>query len=318
MRKIAVITPVSHLGGIVELLSTKGQVFYLEIGTKDQVKDLLSSTSIDTIVCNPNQQTYKIDKELLENTQVNTINSCSTGLNHIDLDYCKENNIEIQCHKNDYELINQLPSTSELAFGLMLSLLRNIPECNNHVSRYYWDYTQFMGRQVKDLKVGIIGWGRLGKMMEKYCKAFGAKTFIYDPYIDIIKDIKGGHKVYIPQTPLEKMFKECDVISLHVHVTDETKYMISKDLLGLVQKDLYVINTSRGEIVNELDMVDALNTGKLTGYGTDVIENEFDDITKSPIVKAMNEGKNIIATPHIGGMTIEGQTKAYKWSIDKL
>ena len=318
MRKIAVITPVSHLGGIVELLSTKGQVFYLEIGTKDQVKDLLSSTSIDTIVCNPNQQTYKIDKELLENTQVNTINSCSTGLNHIDLDYCKESNIEIQCHKNDYKLINQLPSTSELAFGLMLSLLRNIPECNNHVSRYYWDYTQFMGRQVKDLKVGIIGWGRLGKMMEKYCKAFGAKTFIYDPYIDIIKDIKGGHKVYIPQTPLEKMFKECDVISLHVHVTDETKYMISKDLLGLVQKDLYIINTSRGEIVNELDMVDALNTGKLTGYGTDVIENEFDDITKSPIVKAMNEGKNIIATPHIGGMTIEGQTKAYKWSIDKL
>ena len=318
MRKIAVITPVSHLGGIVELLSTKGQVFYLEIGTKDQVKDLLSSTSIDTIVCNPNQQTYKIDKELLENTQVNTINSCSTGLNHIDLDYCKENNIEIQCHKNDYELINQLPSTSELAFGLMLSLLRNIPECNNHVSRYYWDYTQFMGRQVKDLKVGIIGWGRLGKMMEKYCKAFGAKTFIYDPYIDIIKDIKGGHKVYIPQTPLEKMFKDCDVISLHVHVTDETKYMISKDILGLVQKDLYVINTSRGEIVNELDMVDALNTGKLTGYGTDVIENEFDDITKSPIIKAMNEGKNIIVTPHIGGMTIEGQTKAYKWSINKL
>ena len=94
--------------------------------------------------------------------------------------------------------------------------------------------------------------------------------------------------------------------------------MINKSLLGLVQKDLYIINTSRGEIVNELDVVDALNTGKLTGYGTDVIENEFDDITKSPIIKAMNEGKNIIVTPHIGGMTIEGQTKAYKWSIDKL
>ena len=317
MRKIAVITPVSHLGGIVELLSTKGQIFYLERGTKDQVKDLLSSTPIDTIVCNPNQQTYKIDKELLENTQVNTINSCSTGLNHIDLDYCEENNIEIQCHKNDYKLINQLPSTSELAFGLMLSLLRNIPECNNHVSRYNWDYTQFMGRQVKDLKVGIIGYGRLGKIMEGYCKAFGAETFIYDPYVTITKDIIRG-KAYIPQTSLELMFKECDVISLHVHVTDETKYMISKDLLGLVQKDLYVINTSRGEIVNELDMVDALNNGKLTGYGTDVIENEFDDLTKSPIIKAMNEGQNIIITPHIGGMTIEGQTKAYKWSINKL
>tara|TARA_R110002153_G_scaffold237106_1_gene391241 strand:- start:6060 stop:6980 length:921 start_codon:yes stop_codon:yes gene_type:complete len=306
MRKIAVITPVSHLDGIVELLSTKGQVFYLEMGTKDQVKDLLSSTPIDTIVCNPNQQTYKIDKELLENTQVNTINSCSTGLNHIDLDYCEESNIEIQCHKNDYKLINQLPSTSELAFGLMLSLLRNIPECNNHVSRYYWDYTQFMGRQVKDLKVGIVGYGRLGKMMEGYCKAFGAKTFIYDPYINI------------PQTPLEVMFKECDVISLHVHVTDKTRYMINKNLLGLSKKGLYLINTSRGEIVNENDIIKGLESGKTIGYATDVIENEFDDITKSPIIKAMNEGKNIIVTPHIGGMTIEGQTKAYKWSINKL
>ncbi len=305
-RRIAVITPVSHLEGIIPLLMTKGTPFLYEEATKDTVRELLLSHNIDTIVCNPNQQTYKIDKELLNNTNVSTINSCSTGLNHIDLDYCKENNIKIQCHKNDYELINQLPSTSELAFGLMVSLLRNIPECNNHVSRYNWDYTQFMGRQIKDLKIGIIGYGRLGKMMDGYCKAFGAQTFIYDPYINT------------PQTSLKQMFQICDVISLHVHVTDETKYMINKDLLGLTQKDLYIINTSRGEIVNELDIVDALNTKKLTGYGTDVIENEFDDITKSPIIKAMNEGKNIIATPHIGGMTIEGQTKAYKWSIDKL
>ncbi len=305
-RRIAVITPVSHLEGIIPLLMTKGTPFLYEEASKDTVRELLLSHNIDTIVCNPNQQTYKIDKELLNNTNVSTINSCSTGLNHIDLDYCKENNIKIQCHKNDYELINQLPSTSELAFGLMVSLLRNIPECNNHVSRYNWDYTQFMGRQIKDLKIGIIGYGRLGKMMDGYCKAFGAQTFIYDPYINT------------PQTSLKQMFQICDVISLHVHVTDETKYMINKDLLGLTQKDLYIINTSRGEIVNELDIVDALNTKKLTGYGTDVIENEFDDITKSPIIKAMNEGKNIIATPHIGGMTIEGQTKAYKWSIDKL
>ena len=95
---------------------------------------------------------------------------------------------------------------------------------------------------------------------------------------------------------------------------------------GITREDINLENVEEVNIklpnilkgVNELDVVDALNTGKLTGYGTDVIENEFDDITKSPIIKAMNEGKNIIATPHIGGMTIEGQTKAYKWSIDKL
>jgi len=310
MAKIAVITPISHLNGIVDLLHTKGQVFYLEEGTKNQVRNLLLSNHIDTIVCNPNQQTYTIDKKLLENTKVKTINSCSTGLNHIDLEYCKQNNIEIQCHKNDYKLINDLPSTSELAFGLMLSLLRNIPECNNHTSRYYWDYTQFVGRQVKDLTIGVIGYGRLGKMMCNFCEAFGANVKVYDPYI----------VGYTPPNPisLENMFKKCDVISLHVHVTDKTKYMINKNLLGLAKKDLYIINTSRGEIVNENDIVKALENKTLTGYGTDVIENEFDDLTKSPIIKAMNKGKNIIVTPHIGGMTMEGQTKAYKWSINKL
>ena len=317
MKNIAVITPVSHLKGINSLLESKGNIFYLENNpSKTEVKSLLDIEKIDTIVCNPNQQSFKIDKHLLKNTKVSLINSCSTGLNHIDLEYCEKNNIEIQCHKNDYKLINQLPSTSELAFGLMVSLLRNIPKCNTHVSNYNWDYTQFMGRQIKDLKIGIVGYGRLGKMMFDYCKSFGADLKVYDPYKK--DDMSNSFLLNHYSTSLEDLFQECDVISLHVHVTDETKYIINKDLLGLVQKGLYIINTSRGEIVNELDIVNALNTGKLTGYGTDVIENEFDDLTKSPIIKAMNSGENIIVTPHIGGMTIEGQTKAYKWSINKL
>ena len=310
MERIAVITPVSHLKGVLELLLTKGKIFLYEESTKNQVRELLLTHNIDTILCNPNQQTYKIDKELLEGTKVTLINTCSTGMNHIDVNYCNDNNIKIYSLTHDMGLINNIPSTSELAFGLMLSLLRNIPECNNHVSRYYWDYTQFVGRQVKDLTIGIIGYGRLGKMMYNFCEAFGANIKVYDPYI-------------VGSTPpnpisLENMFKKCDVISLHVHVTNETKYMINKNLLGLVKKDLYIINTSRGEIVNENDIIEALENKTLTGYGTDVIENEFDDLTKSPIIKAMNKGKNIIVTPHIGGMTIEGQTKAYTWAINKL
>ena len=316
MRKIAVITPVSHLKGIINLIQSKGEVFLHEEASKNQVRDLVLTHNIDTLICNPNQQTYKIDKELLENTSIKTINSCSTGLNHIDLDYCKENNIEIQCHKNDYDLINELPSTSELAFSLMLSLLRQIPQGQKHVSEYSWDYTQFMGRQIKDLKIGIIGYGRLGKMMFNFCKAFGADVMIYDPYVrDQLSD-----RFLLNNwcNSLEQLFKFSDVVSLHVHVTDETKYMINKGLFSSIKKDCYIINTSRGEIVNENDIVEGLKSGIITGYGTDVIENEFDDLTKSPIINAMNSGENIIVTPHVGGMTIEGQTKAYKYSINKL
>ena len=198
----------------------------------------------------------------------------------------------------------------------MLSLLRQIPQGQKHVSEYKWDYTQFMGRQVKDLKVGIVGYGRLGKMMYNFCKAFGASVMIYDPYVrDQLPD-----RFLLNNwcSSLEQLFEFSDVVSLHVHVTDETKYMINKDLFGSIKKDCYIINTSRGEIVNELDIAVGLKTNIITGYATDVIENEFDDLTKSPIIDAMNTGENIIITPHVGGMTIEGQTKAYKHSIKKL
>ena len=190
----------------------------------------------------------------------------------------------------------------------MLSLLRHIPQSQQHVSNYNWDYTQFMGRQVKDLNVALIGFGRLGTMMHNYCISFGANVSMYDPYV--FPDQNEQH--------LKDILTTADVVSLHVHVTDETKYIINKELLGLLKNNSYIVNTSRGDIVNELDVVNSLKSGHLGGYATDVVENEFDDLTKSPIIKAMNEGENIIVTPHIGGMTIEGQTKAYKWSIDKL
>jgi D-3-phosphoglycerate dehydrogenase len=305
-NRIAVITPIMHLDGVYELIKTKGTVFTLENGKKGEIRKLLLDENINIIFCNPNQQSFKIDKDLLEDTSVCIINSASTGLNHIDLDYCKKNNIQIQCHKNDFELINQLPSTSELAFGLLLDLMRNITLSNNITKKdKTWDYLPFVGQQMKDLKVGIVGYGRLGKMMVKYCKAFEADVYIYDPYSDESNI-----------DTLNELFDICDVISLHVHVTDETKYMIDYNLLCKNVK--YLVNTSRGEIVKETDVIKALHNNKLWGYGADVIEDEFDNISKSPFFYLENSKLNCIFTPHIGGMTIQGQTKAYKWSIDKL
>jgi len=304
--KIAVITPVKHLSGIEDLLSTKGEIFYLEEGTKLEVRDLLLKENIDTILCNPNQQTYKIDHELLDNTTVSLINTCSTGMNHIDQEYCKLNGIKIYSLTQDYELINNLPSTSELAFGLLLDLMRNITISNNEVKQNKtWDYLPFVGQQIKDFKIGIVGYGRLGKMMAKYCKAFDAEVYIYDPYSE-----KSNVK------ELEDLFQICDAVSLHVHVSDETKYMIDYDLLSRNVK--FLVNTSRGEIVKESDVIKALKECKLWGYAADVIEDEFGDVKNSPFFSLENSKLNYIFTPHVGGMTIQGQTKAYKWAINKL
>jgi len=304
--KIAVVTPVKHLNGVLNLLATKGEIHLLEEGSKSEVRELLLNKDIDTILCNPNQQTYKIDEELLSGTNVSLINTCSTGMNHIDVEYCKLVGIQIYSLTKDYELINNLPSTSELAFGLLLDLMRNITLSNNTTKQdKSWDYLPFVGQQMKDFKVGIIGYGRLGKMMAKYCKAFDTEVYIYDPYSDE-SNVK----------TLEDLFQICDAVSLHVHVGDETKYMIDYDLLSRNVK--FLVNTSRGEIVKESDVIRALKEGKLWGYGADVIEDEFGDISKSPFFNLENSKLNCIFTPHIGGMTIQGQEKAYKWAINKL
>ena len=270
-KKIIVITPISHLEGVVDLIKLKGKVYLEENIRKEKLREILINKDINTIVCNPNKQDFIIDEELLKQTKIKIINSCSTGLNHIDVDYCINNNITIQSHKNDLELINELPSTSELAFGLMIDLMRHITNSNNFVkSQKKWDYTYFVGNQIRNSNIGIVGFGRLGKMMYNFCKAFDANIFVYDPYV---KDPRVNCKT------IEELFEKSKIVSLHVHVTQETKGLINYKLLNNGVD--YLVNTSRGEIVNEEDVIKALHNKKLKGYGTDVLENEFDDIKDS-------------------------------------
>jgi D-3-phosphoglycerate dehydrogenase len=267
------------------------------------IRDTVSILDYDVIFCNPNKQNYKLDEYILKYFN-GTILTASTGLNHIDIDYCNEKGIKVMSHKEDMELLNELPSTSELAFGLMSSMLRNIPSSFDDVKKGNWDYDSHMGHQLKGKTIGIIGYGRLGKMMTDYCYAFGMNTLPYDPYKF--------------DADFELLLKISDVISLHVHANDETRHMIDKKTLGKMKNNSYIVNTSRGEIVNEHDIVDALRSGKLKGYATDVIEDEYGNRENSPILKGIKEGLNILVTPHVGGMTWEGQQKAYKWSISKL
>ena len=304
--KIICITQVKHLKGIARHLESFGTVDYFEETSKDNLIKIMSENTYDVIFCNPNKQRFILNEDILSNHKGKTILTASTGLNHIDVKYCESNNIKVLSLTKDYDLINDLPSTAELSFGLMLSLLRKIPHSFSDVVEGNWDYDRFMGRQLKGMKVGIIGYGRLGKMMSKYCQTFGMEVLVYDPYV------KGT-------LPLDTVLSQSDVISLHVHVTDETRKMVNRKFLTLMKDNSYIINTSRGEVVDEVEIVNALQEGRLGGYGTDVIADEYSgNRLYNPIIIGVRVGLNIVVTPHIGGMTWEGQQKAYKWAIDKL
>ena len=137
-------------------------IVFVSLHSETHIKRLTSS--IDKkfpIIVIENSFNHELKKELeAKYSNVKVINTASTGLNHIDLDYCKKNKIDVWSLKEDYELINDLPSTSELAFGLMSSILRNIPSSFEDVKVGGWDYDMFMGHQLKGKKIGVIGGGK--------------------------------------------------------------------------------------------------------------------------------------------------------------
>tara|TARA_Y100000593_G_scaffold11444_1_gene20513 strand:- start:54527 stop:55459 length:933 start_codon:yes stop_codon:yes gene_type:complete len=305
--KIICITPITDT--MMENLQSRGSVTYCPNINKNDLSVALQE-GYDVIFTNPNKQGFMLDKELLGPSSVSVICTASTGTNHIDKKYCESNDITVLSITTDYHLLRKITSTAEHSFGLMLSLLRNVPRAQQSVLDGGWNWEPFLGRQINSLKVGIVGFGRLGEMMAHYCDSFGAGVYIHDPY-------KSSKFRYMQSQSLESLFKTCDVVSLHVHVTDETRHFINKELLQNITSPVYLINTSRGEVVDEKDIVSMLESGKLAGYATDVVENEFDNINDSPIIQRMDD-LNIIVTPHIGGMTSDARELAYNGAINKL
>ena len=315
--KIICITPVKNIFGVFERLESMSDKLYYEPDIdKDALKTLLKVSGADYIFTNPNKQNYMLDGDLLQFGQLKAICTASTGTNHIDVKYCEEKEIEIISITKDYQVINKISSTAEHTLALMLSLIRNIPSSFHSVKDGNWDWEPYVGRQMNSLTIGIIGYGRLGKLMAKYCDTLGMEILLHDPCV-----FSFGGNIERNKQPVEldELLERSDVISLHVHVTDETREMINKNTISKMVKRPYLINTSRGEIVNEDDIIDALRSEDLQGYATDVIRDEFGDIKNSKLVdESITPQNNIIITPHIAGMTKEAQEIAYHWAIDKL
>ncbi len=309
MKIIICTTPIDHLTGLIDKLKKTGKLIYKPYITGFELKKILKKNKkINSIFCNPNRQGYVLNNHILKDSSVKLINTASTGLNHINQKDCNRLGIKVISLTKDIGLIKKLPSTSELAFGLMINLLRNIIPSFNSVKKNKWDYSPYIGQEIASLTIGIIGLGRLGNFMAKFANAFGMKILYFDP---LKKNLK------FKKISLKRMFQVCDVISIHAHVNKKTKYMVNRNLLKLSKKKPVIVNTSRGEIVNEKDIIWALKNKIISGYATDVIEQEFDNIKKSPIIKNINK-YNIIVTPHTGGMTYQGQLRAFSYAAEKF
>lgn len=230
---------------------------------------------------------------LLKFPNLTHIVSATTGLDHIDLEAVSNQQIILVSLKGHDEFLASIPSTAEHTWALILSLIKNIPAANQHVLAGGWDRDAFRGLQLKNKMLGIVGLGRTGKKLSKYAQAFDMQQQYFDPYVS-------EDSIFKCET-LETLLSTSDIISLHVHLNEETHHLIGKHNISQLKNGCMLINTSRGNVWDENAVADVLYSKKINAIATDVLSTELEDIKLSPLWIAQQKKENIIITPHIGG-----------------
>ncbi len=253
-----------------------------------------------------------IGKEIMcKNTMVKYILTPVTGLNHIDTKLAKRKKIKI-IYLKDKKFLKNVTATAEHTWLLILAAIRKLIPAVNSVKRNKWTPVGFKGQELQGKNIGIIGFGRLGKKIGKYAKAFGMNVFFYDKYV---KKKKGYKKI----SSLVSLIKKSNVISVNSSMTNETYHMINKKTLSGIKNNSIIINTSRGEIINSKDLCEILKKKKVYA-AVDLIEkeNSFYKKKSDPLINYAKKNKNLLITPHIGGFTEESVKKTDIFIFEKF
>ncbi|MDQ1284078.1 MAG: 4-phosphoerythronate dehydrogenase [Patescibacteria group bacterium] len=284
-----------------ELLKGIGDADYLDLENQEQLKEIVGNYEIAVIGLGLNY-----DKEVIDaGRKLKIIATASTGTDHIDLNYARKNGVTVLSLKNDRKFLDSITGTAELAFLLTLALMRNFLPATKSTLGYCWA-DKFRGHNLYKKTLGIVGLGRLGTMMARYGNAFGMKVIACDPYLED----KVFSKTNCKKVDFDVLLKSSDIISIHVHLSEETKNMFDSRAFELMKKEAIIVNTSRGKIVNEKDILDALKKNKIAGYATDVLSDELNFNQKfenNALIKYAKRNSNVIVTPHVGGVTFESR-----------
>ena len=236
----------------------------------------------------------------------------STGLDHIDLPAAQRRGVAVLSLKDDKTFLNSLTATAELAWALLLSVVRRLPWAVQAAHSGDWARDRFRGHQLSGKTLGIVGYGRLGRMVGEFGKAFRMRVIATD--ITSLEPQSG-----VELMPLAKLLPQADVVSIHVHLTDSTRGMIGRAQLASIKRGAVLINTSRGAIIDESALLDALSSGHLLGAGLDVIDGEWrSDIAQHPLIQYATNHQNLVISPHIGGVTYESQRMAYARTVEVI
>lgn len=295
-----------------QVLAELGEVDYLDLN-QVELMDKIEPYHILVVGLGLN-----IDKAVIDRAQnLKIIATATTGLDHIDFVYAQSQNIKVISLRGENEFLNTITGTSELAFGLMIDLLRLTHSAFMDVKNYHWDRENFRGHNLLGQTLGIVGLGRLGSAMARYAKAFGMEILAYDPHIQ--KEV--FTEQHCRQVDFDTLIQNSNIISIHVHLDKDTENMFNAKVFQRMKSNAYLINTARGKIVDEQALLSALEHKQLAAYATDVLADELDfnqQFKNHPLVEYAKSHDNLIIVPHIGGMTHESREATDIFIAEKI
>lgn len=271
--------------------------FFSDVIQNVEEKDYVKSDILSVFVYS------KIDKRIMDTcSNLKLVSTRSTGMDHIDIRYAEEKDIKVL----NVPLYGE-NTVAEHTFALILTLSRKIQESLLKTKKGNFSTTDLMGFDLKDKTIGILGGGRIGLHVAKIAKSFGMNVLVYD----IRQDMFLSELIGFTYMSFDDVLKYSDIVSLHMPLNSETKYIIRRETLEKMKDNALLINTARGALIRTDDLIDALNTRKLCGVGLDVLDGEQylteESMFSNPSIpatdvirqcKQLTDMPNAVLTPH--------------------
>lgn len=255
----------------------------------------------------------KVDKEFLSHCdKIQFIGRAGAGLDLIDLEEVKLKNIQVFAANE-----GNSDAVAEHTMGMILMLFNKLNYADAEVRQGVWEREKNRGIELAGMTVGIIGYGNMGIALAQRLVGFKVNVLAYDK--EQKKDYEYG--LYAQKATIEHLFEEADLISIHVPLTDETRMMVNDDFIQKFKKNIFLVNTSRGEIASTNAILKGLQSGKIKGACLDVLENEkLSTLTphQQEVYSQLFKLENVILSPHIAGWTVESYRKINEVLVDKI
>lgn len=235
--------------------------------------------------------------------------SPTTGLNHIDLPAARRRSVKVISLRGEVDFLTSIRATAELTIALTLSLLRKLPSSVEAVKGGSWDRNLFLGSEIYGRKVFLLGFGRIGKQLEELYRAFGAHVMAYD---------KEGNVPEKISVDLSDGLALADIVSIHISYSPENDGFVSRKILEQIRPEAILVNTSRGEVIDQRALFELIDEEKIAGAALDVLRDEPHPLSPEVDQAIQKLKEKLLITPHIGGLTRESLEKVEVFVANKI